>query len=177
MSVNSQTSSKYKVPMVKAAKTTEIKVPMLEGTDMTNHNGDSVLSDITTGPLLYDHYPVIIRLNDSDSTIKAINRNIKAGLKAVQAMSDRDVNAISLAHSISVRDPNGESGVRLIRLQNSAVYWLEDYLRLNGLGDLVILPRNVVPEVRAALKSSILVDSEYTASLIERHDQLYSNIN
>ncbi len=33
--------------------------------------------------------------------------------------------------------------------------------------------RNEVPEVRAALMSSILVDSEYTAKLVEQHDKLY----
>lgn len=176
MSVNSQTLSNNKVPMVEAAKTTEIKVPMLEGTDMTNHNGVSVLSDIATG-LLYDHYPVIIRLNASESTTRTIESNIQAGLQAVEAMYKRDVNAITLALSISVRDANEPSGARIIPLQNSAVYWLDDVRRTNGLGDLVILPRNVVPEVRATLTAAILVDSEYTARLIERHDQLYSNIN
>lgn len=177
MSVNSQTLSNNKVPMVEAAKTTEIKVPTLEGTDMTNHNGVSVLSDIATGPLLYDHYPVIIRLNASESTARTIESNIQLGLRAVEAMYKRDVNAITLALSISVRDANEPSGARIIPLQNSAVYWLDDVRRTNGLGDLVILPRNVVPEVRATLTAAILVDSEYTARLIERHDQLYSNIN
>ena len=94
-------------------------------------------------------------------------------MKAVKAMFERDADAISLAHSITVRDGNESTGVRVITLQHSSVYRLGDNTRLNGHGELVILPRNEVPEVRAALMSSILVDSEYTAKLVEQHDKLY----
>ena len=134
-------------------------------------NNDAVVTTESVEEQL--NYPVIIRLNEFDTTVKMIERNIKAGVSAVKAMSDRDVNAISLAHSISVRDSNEPTGVRVITLQHSSVYRLDDDMRLNGHGELVILPRNEVPDVRAALMTSILVDSEYTAKLVEQHDKLY----
>lgn len=139
--------------------------------DNTMENNDTA---VTTEPVEEQlNYPVIIRLNEFDTSVKMIERNIKAGVRAVKAMFERDADAISLAHSITVRDSNESTGVRVITLQHSSVYRLGDNTRLNGHGELVILPRNEVPEVRAALMSSILVDSEYTAKLVEQHDKLY----
>ncbi len=139
--------------------------------DNTMENNDAVVTTESVEEQL--NYPVIIRLNEFDTSVKMIERNIKAGVKAVKAMFERDADAISLAHSITVRDGNESTGVRVITLQHSSVYRLGDNTRLNGHGELVILPRNEVPEVRAALMSSILVDSEYTAKLVEQHDKLY----